>query len=86
MSKPWFNGGMATELLITVNVSTPYVLIGGGRTGLRPQGIRRDYTATVDGVETKNTSKSEIVRILRQRVYRAHGSAVRPRFIFVEAS
>lgn len=59
---------------VTVTVSEPYVMVGGGWTGMRPQGLRRDYKATVFGVEIQNTSKTGIERVIRQRVYRETGS------------
>lgn len=69
---------------VTITVSELYVMVGGGWTGMRPQGLRRDYKATVFGVEIQNTSKDEIKRVIRQRVYRETGSH-RVTFNFVGA-
>jgi hypothetical protein len=69
---------------VTVTVSEPYVMVGGGWTGMRPRGLRRDYKATVFGVEIQNTSKTEIERVIRQRIYRETGSH-RVTFNFVGA-
>jgi len=55
---------------ITVKRSLPYVLVGGGWAGLRPLGLRRDYVATVNGTEVKNTCKGTLearVRTLLRR-------------------
>lgn len=59
-------------------------MVGGGWTGMRPQGLRRDYKATVFGIEIQNTSKTEIERVIRQRIYRETGSH-RVTFNFVGA-
>ena len=66
---------------VTVKVSQPYTVIGGGWTGLRPQGRRRDYTATYQGHDIKLTTKDEIGRRIRQLAYQ---SGVRVRIEFVE--
>ena len=65
---------------VEISVSAPYVLIGGGWTGMRPLGQRRDYTATVLGHDIKTTSKDEIQRVIRALVYRETGG--RARFTF----
>lgn len=54
---------------ITVTVSEPYTAIAGGWTGMRPVGRRRTYTATVNGTRIEQTSKPEIQRIIRRKLY-----------------
>lgn len=68
---------------VTVSVSQPYIIIGGGWTGLRPQGRRRDYRAEVLGRTFVNTNKSEIQSAIRAFLYRETGSS-RARFAFVQ--
>ncbi|MGC1783601.1 MAG: hypothetical protein WA708_13845 [Acidobacteriaceae bacterium] len=74
---------MAQILEVTITVSEPYVRIGGGWTGLRPQGLRRDYKAELFGIKVQNTSKVEIQRRIRQLAYRETGSS-RVKFNFVD--
>lgn len=54
---------------VAINVSDMYVLISGGWTGMRPVGLRRDYTAEVNGKQYRNTSKAEIQRVIRHSLY-----------------
>ena len=68
---------------VTITVSAPYTLIGGGWTGMRPQGQRRDYTASVLGHAIKTTSKDDIKRTIRALMFRETGSN-RVRFTFVQ--
>jgi hypothetical protein len=77
---------MATETTteVTITVSDPYILAGGGWTGMRPLGLRRTYEAEVFGRKIKNTSKDQIQRYIRQLTFRETGSD-RVRFTFVEA-
>lgn len=70
---------------VTITVSAPYVAIAGGWSGLQPVGCKRDYTATVDGTDIKNTSKSEIQRVIRTKLYRS-GYRGRISFTFIEKS
>ncbi len=70
---------------VTITVSAPYTLIGGGWTGMRPQGQRRDYTASVLGHDIKNTSKDDIKRTIRALYYRETGSN-RVRFTFKDGA
>ena len=60
---------------VTVTVSQPYTAIAGGRSGLRPVGRKRTYAANVAGVDYRNTSKAEIVRVIRAAIYRAETDA-----------
>lgn len=64
--------------VVEIEVSAPYQLIAGGYTGLRPVGMRRDYMASVDGREYRNTSKATIQQVIRRRLYPAR---VKFRFI-----
>jgi hypothetical protein len=68
------------QVIVTVTVSQPYTVIGGGWTGLRPQGRRRDYRASYQGHDIKRTSKDEMGRYLRQLAYQA-GERVRIEFV-----
>lgn len=63
-----------TVTQVTVKVSAPAVKIAGGRSGMRPVGIVRDYRATVFGHEIHRTSKSEIKSYIRALAYRETGS------------
>ena len=65
---------VAPALEVTITVSEPYVLIGGGWTGMRPLGLRRDYRAEVDGVTFANTNKAQIMLVIRQHLYRKTGN------------
>jgi hypothetical protein len=69
-------------LEVTVTVSEPYISIGGGWTGLRPQGLRRNYEAEVFGRQIRQTNKAEIQRYIRQLSFRETGSD-RVKFTFV---
>lgn len=75
---------------VTITVSQPYTAIAGGRSGLRPVGRKRTYTANVAGVDYRNTSKAEIVRVIRAAIYRAETDAgflhVPVSFTFTEAT
>ena len=74
---------------VTITVSQPYTAIAGGRSGMRPVGRKRDYTANVAGVDYRNTSKGEIQRVIRAAIYRAETEAgflhVPVSFTFTEA-
>jgi hypothetical protein len=69
---------------ITITVSRPYVLVAGGWSGMRPVGLRRDYQATVNGVDVRNTSRTEIQRVIRCKLRRS-GVTERVTFTFTDA-
>lgn len=68
---------------VTVHVSKPYVVIGGGWTSMRPQGLRRYYKAEIFGTKMHLTSKDEFKRRARVIAYKNTGS-LRVQFTFVE--
>lgn len=78
---------MSKQVLeVTVCVSEPYVKVGGGWTSRRPLGLRRTYTAIVNGTTFKNESKADIQTVIRQKVYREQGDGVRVRFTFTSTN
>jgi hypothetical protein len=68
---------------VAVTMSEPYTVIAGGWTGMRPVGRRRDYRAEVDGTTFCCTSKAEIQRAIRARLY-GTGNRGPVRFTFTE--
>jgi len=60
---------------VTITVSQPYRVEGfhGGRYGMSPYTLC-EYSAEVFGKTVKNTSKTEIKRVIRAKYYLATGS------------
>lgn len=67
---------MTKSMPVTVTSSTPYVKIAGGYTSARPVGLRRTYTAEVDGRKFENESKATIMSVIRAYVRRIHDQGV----------
>jgi hypothetical protein len=73
----------AAVLPVEVPVSQPYNKIAGGRTGMRPIGRRRTYTATVNGVWFMNESKATFIANIRH--YCNREELPRPVFTFKQS-
>jgi hypothetical protein len=78
---------MTTQAIpeVTITVSRPYQVEGyqGGRYGLSPYTLC-EYSAEVLGKTVKNTSKADIMRVIRAKFYVATGSN-RVRFTFTDS-
>lgn len=70
-------------LPVRVLVSQPYTKVAGGYTGMRPVGLRRTYTATVNGVFFMNENKSTFMVNIRH--YCNREELPRPVFTFEQS-
>jgi hypothetical protein len=66
--------------VVTVTVSGPYDVVGGGRGGLHVRGTARTYRATYLGKDYVHRSKSEQASLLRFAARRA-GRKVRIEYV-----